>query len=230
MIRLKSFFVHIITAVRAAAIRRTDKAFAMQEFSAGDGQLEVICGPMFSGKSEELIRRIRRVQISGKPFLLFKPRIDSRYDPNSIISHDARKLEAIPTGIDRTALAEIEKAVAASSAEVIAFDEVHFYDPMLAESIKRWVGSGKRVIASGLDMDFRGEPIGPIAQLLAIADDVDKLKAICAKCKSRPAVMSQRIVNGRPAGWNDPTILVGAADRYEPRCRKCHEIVRPTQA
>lgn len=188
------------------------------------GSLEVICGPMFSGKSEELIRRVKRVQISGKSFLLFKPSIDNRYDVQHVVSHDQRRLEAIITGADQDAIKEVENLVHAKQPEVIAFDEGNFYDDSIVEIISKWVSEGKRIIVAGLDTNFRGEPFGPMAPLLALADYVDKLKAICMKCKGREAVMTQRLINGLPAKASDPTILVGGFDSYEARCRACHEI------
>jgi thymidine kinase len=196
----------------------------MEEFKLG--HLEVICGPMFSGKSEELIRRLKRVQISSKKFLLFKPVIDNRYDLNHVVSHDQRKLEAIITGNDAKAMKEIEGIVAKENPDVIAFDEGNFYDASLIQAAGKWVSQGKRVIVAGLDQDFRGLPFGPMPSLLAIADFVDKLKAICMKCKSDYGTMTQRLVNGRPAKFSDPTILVGGFDSYEVRCRNCHEILR----
>lgn len=190
------------------------------------GSLEIICGPMFSGKSEELIRRLKRVQISGKSFLLFKPSIDNRYDATHVVSHDHRKLEAIVTGTDKDAIIDIENLVNTKNPEVIGFDEGNFYDSdsNIVPAIKKWVAEGKRIIVAGLDTDFRGETFGPMGDLLAHADNVDKLKAICMKCKSREAVMTQRLINGRPAKYSDPTIVVGAAEMYEARCRACHEI------
>ena len=188
------------------------------------GQLEVVCGPMFSGKSEELIRRLRRVQISGKSFLLFKPSIDKRYDATHVVSHDQRKLEAIVTGTDKDAIEEIENLVRAKQPEVIGFDEGNFYDNDIIEPVSKWVLEGRRVIVAGLDTNFRGETFGPMGELLARADYVDKIKAICMKCKNKEAVMTQRLINGRPAKYSDPTIVVGAAEMYEARCRKCHEI------
>ncbi len=188
------------------------------------GSLEAICGPMFSGKSEELIRRLKRVQISGKNFLLLKPSIDNRYDVSHVVSHDQRKLEAIVTGTDKDAIIEIENLVNARQPEVIAFDEGNFYDVYLIEVISKWVSEGRRVIVAGLDTNFRGEPFGPMGEILARADYVDKIKAICIKCKSREAVMTQRLINGQPARYSDPTIVVGASEMYEARCRACHEI------
>lgn len=195
----------------------------MEEFKLG--HLEVICGPMFSGKSEELIRRLKRVQISDKKFLLFKPAIDNRYDVMHVVSHDQRKLEAVITGIDEDAIRKIEQIAQQNEADVIAFDEGNFYGKALISAVEKWVSKGKRVIVAGLDTDFRGQPFGPMPHLMAIADFVDKLKAICMKCKSDYGTMTQRLVNGKPAKASDPTILVGGFDSYEVRCRNCHEIL-----
>ena len=179
---------------------------------------------MFSGKSEELIRRLKRVQISGKSFVLFRPAIDNRYDANHVVSHDQRKLEAVITGTGINGIKQMENMVEEKQPEVIAFDEGNFYDNNVVTAVKKWVSQGKRVIVTGLDTDFRGETFGPMGDLLACADYVDKLKAICMKCKSREAVMTQRLINGQPAKRSDPTILVGGFDSYEARCRECHEI------
>jgi thymidine kinase len=198
----------------------------MHEFMQSVGQLEVICGPMFSGKSEELIRRLRRVELSGKEFLLFKPNLDNRYEVDSVVSHDARKLKAIATGVDKNGLQVIETIASKfPDAGVIGFDEVHLYDPHVTELIEKWVAKGKRVIAAGLDTDFRGKPFGCMPQLLCAADYVDKLKAICAKCKTNPATMSQRMSDGKPARYSDPVVL-GSSENYEARCRKCHQVIK----
>src|SRR3989344_9558737 len=189
------------------------------------GSLEVVCGPMFSGKSEELIRRVKRVEISGKSFLLFKPSMDSRYDAAHVVSHDHRKLEAVVTGTGTDAVRDMEDMVKAKQPEVVAFDEGNFYGKEIIEAIERWVHEGRRVIVAGLDTDFRGEVFGPMGELLAKADYVDKIKAICMKCKNREAVMTQRLINGLPAKRSDPTIVVGASEMYEARCRSCHEII-----
>jgi thymidine kinase len=194
----------------------------MRDFEKGS--LEVICGPMFSGKSEELIRRIKRVQISGKSFLLFKPAIDNRYDLNHVVSHDNRKLDAIITGINSEAIENLSKLIEKENPEVVAFEEGNFFDKSLTSQVMKFVKEGRRVIVAGLDTNFRGEPFGPMGDLLAHADYVDKLKAICMKCKNREAVMTQRVINGRPAKRSDPTIVVGGFDSYEARCRECHEI------
>lgn len=195
----------------------------MQEFHKGS--LEVVCGPMFSGKSEELIRRLKRVQISGKKFLLFKPAIDNRYDVNYVVSHDQRKLDAIITGTDGDAISEVERLVDQHNPEVVAFDEGNFYDTTIVNAVKKWVSEGRRIIVAGLDTNFRGETFGPMGELLALADYVDKLKAICMRCKSREGVMTQRLIDGRPAKASDPLILVGGFDSYEARCRECHEVI-----
>ncbi len=190
------------------------------------GHLEVITGPMFSGKSEELIRRLKRVQISGNKFFLFKPVIDNRYDVSYVVSHDMRKLEALPIGTDEDSLKKLEKMVDTSPdfIQVVAFDEANFFDPYITKLVSKWIKQGRRVIAAGLDMTFRGEPFGPLPHLLAVADYVDKLKAICMKCNVAEGIITQRLVNGKPAKASDPTILVGASENYEARCRKCHEI------
>ncbi|MBI3190385.1 thymidine kinase [archaeon] len=202
------------------------KGIKMNEFDTG--HIEVVCGPMFSGKSEELMRRLRRVQISGKNFILFKPSIDTRYSTEHVVSHDLRKLEAKTIGVNKESLIELEKFIDDTEPfiEVIAFDEANFLDPYIINLVQKWRSQGRRVVAAGLDLTFRDEPFGPMPQLLAIADYVDKLKAICMKCKNHSGTVTQRIVNGLPAKYSDPTILVGAAETYEVRCRKCHELTR----
>ncbi len=192
------------------------------------GHLEVICGPMFSGKSEELLRRLRRIEISGKNFLLFKPVIDNRYDAEHVVSHDLRKLKAKAVGTGRESLQELESFVDSNPEfiDVVAFDEANFFDPYIYDLAQKWVAQGRRVIATGLDMTFRGEPFGAVPQLLAIADRVDKLKAICMKCKKEEGLITQRLVDGQPARYSDPTIVVGAKEMYEVRCRLCHELIR----
>ncbi|MCX6815615.1 MAG: thymidine kinase [Candidatus Aenigmarchaeota archaeon] len=197
----------------------------MDEFHMG--HLEVICGPMFSGKSEELIRRLKRVNIAGNNFFVFKPVIDNRYDVGHVVSHDLRKLEAKPIGTDEASLKELEQFIdnAKPFVEVVAFDEANFFDLYIVDLVQKWVKQGRRVIAAGLDMTFRGEPFGPVPQLMAIADYVDKIKAVCMKCKKEPGIITQRLIDGKPAKYSTPTILVGGFESYEVRCRKCHEII-----
>jgi len=182
------------------------------------GSIEVICGSMFSGKSEELIRRVRRVQIARKKVQIFKPLLDNRYHVQYIYSHNGSKLKA--TCIENPE--EILKVVK-HGIEVIAIDEAQFFDDRIIEVCQILANQGKRVIVAGLDQDFRGEPFGPIPALLAIAEYVDKLQAICMVC-GRPATRTQRLVNGKPADYNDPTILIGAKESYEARCRQHHEV------
>ncbi len=190
----------------------------MQETCSG-GSIEVICGSMFSGKSEELIRRVRRVQIARKKVQIFKPLIDNRYHIQYIYSHNGSKVEA--TCVEKAA--EILKKVKLDT-EVVAIDETQFFDQAIVKVCQMLADQGKRVIIAGLDQDFRGEPFGPMPNLLAIAEYVDKLHAICMVC-GKSATRTQRLVNGKPADYHDPTILIGAQESYEARCRKHHEVL-----
>lgn len=185
-----------------------------------DGWIEVICGSMFSGKSEELIRRIHRVQIAKKKVQIFKPTIDTRYSIQYIYSHNGTKIEAINISNSKELLEKIE-----SDTEVVAIDEAQFYDKEIVAICQKLADQGKRVIVAGLDQDFRGEPFGPIPKLLAIAEYIDKLQAICVIC-GKTASRTQRLVNGQPAKYSDPTILIGAKETYEARCRKCHVVIK----
>ncbi|MEZ4629660.1 MAG: thymidine kinase [Deinococcales bacterium] len=187
------------------------------------GWLELIVGPMFSGKSEELIRRVTRALIAKQEVQVFKPRIDNRYDKVAIASHAGRKLEAI--AIDE--VEDIRKLLKASG-HVVAIDEAQFLSADLIELSTELAEEGKRVIVAGLDLDFRAEPFGPIPGLLARAESVQKLTAICARC-TQAATRTQRLVNNNPAHYDDPIILVGAFESYEPRCRSCHEVPRHTR-
>ena len=186
--------------------------------SRNEGWIEVICGSMFSGKSEELIRRVRRVQIAKKKIQIFKPTIDNRYAVQYIYSHNGTKVEAINVVESKEIMEKVEP-----DTEVIAIDEAQFYDDDIVLICQKLADQGKRVIIAGLDQDFRGEPFGPIPKLLAIAEYVDKLQAICMIC-GNTASRTQRLVNGQPAKYSDPTILIGAQESYEARCRKCHVV------
>lgn len=188
--------------------------------SLNHGFIEVIVGPMFSGKSEELIRRIKRAQIAKQKVQVFKPAIDNRYAVGQVVSHDRSSMEAIPVEKASEILELLEK-----DTQVVAVDEVQFFDHAIVDVIRKIADMGKRVICAGLDMDFRGEPFGPTPDIMAIAESVDKLTAVCVKCGA-PATRTQRLVNGRPAKYNDPIILIGAHETYEARCRKCHEVPR----
>ncbi len=185
-----------------------------------DGWIEVICGSMFSGKSEELIRRVHRVQIAKKKVQVFKPTIDTRYSIQYIYSHNGTKIEAINISNSKELLEKTEP-----DTEVVAIDEAQFYDKGIVTICQKLADQSRRVIVAGLDQDFRGEPFGPIPELLAVAEYIDKLQAICMICGS-PASRTQRLVNGKPAKYSDPTILIGAKETYEARCRKCHIVIK----
>ena len=182
------------------------------------GWIEMVVGPMYSGKSEELIRRIKRAQIAKQNILVFKPMIDNRYSIEKVVSHSGMNEEAIRIEKAREILKYIE-----SDTEVIAIDEVQFFDDEIIDILRDLADQGLRVIAAGLDTDFRGVPFGPTPNLLAIAEFVDKITAICMIC-GQPAHWTQRLIDGKPAGFNEPTILVGAKESYEARCRLHHEV------
>ncbi len=185
------------------------------------GRLEVICGSMFCGKTEELIRRVRRAIIARQTVKVFKPQLDDRYGIQNITSHTGQSVAAIPVASSEDIL-----ALADGGATVVAIDEAQFFDVGLIEVVRRLVDERSlRVILAGLDTDFRGEPFGPMPQLLSIAEEVIKLHAICVVC-GEEASRTQRLVDGKPAAYDDPTILVGAQESYEARCRQHHE-VRP---
>ncbi|MBN1249513.1 MAG: thymidine kinase [Anaerolineae bacterium] len=185
---------------------------------ANSGWIEVVCGSMFSGKTEELIRRLRRAVIAKQRIQVFKPALDTRYNHKAISSHNGLQLTAIPAE-DSAAI----RALVDREAGVIAIDEVQFFDEGVIELCDALAEAGHRVICAGLDMDFRGEPFGPMPQLLAIAERVDKLQAICVVC-GQPASRTQRLIAGRPACYEDPIVLVGASEVYEARCRAHHEV------
>jgi len=184
------------------------------------GWIEVICGSMFSGKSEELIRRVHRVQIARKKVQVFKPIIDNRFAVQYIYSHNGSKIEAINISQPKELLEKLDPDI-----EVIAIDEAQFYSDDIISICQKLADQGKRIIIAGLDQDFRGEPFGPVPKLLAIAEYIDKLQAICMVC-GNPASRTQRLVNGKPAKYSDPTILIGAKESYEARCRKCHVVIK----
>lgn len=184
------------------------------------GWIEVIAGPMYSGKSEELIRRIRRVKIAKQKVQVFKPEIDNRYSKEDVVSHCGEKEEAIPVRNSRQILELIHEDV-----DVIAIDEAQFFDRDIVQVVCTLADKHKRVICAGLDMDFRGEPFGSMPDLMSVAEFVDKIQAVCMKC-GRPATRTQRLINGQPSGYDDPIVLVGAMESYEARCRKCHEVLK----
>lgn len=182
------------------------------------GWLEVIAGPMYSGKSEELIRRIKRARIARQKVQVFKPAIDNRYDLNDVVSHAGDRAGAVAVNSSSDILGLVE-----DDTEVVAIDEVQFFDKELIDVCTALANKNKRVICAGLDLDFRGEPFGPTPELMAIAEFVDKIKAICIVC-GNPATRTQRLIDGAPARYSDPVVLVGATESYEARCRKCHDV------
>lgn len=180
------------------------------------GWLEVICGPMFAGKSEELIRRVRTLSYAHQKIIAFKPAIDNRYDATAIASHDGEKFSAYAV----KDIADMEKLLT-PDVQVVAIDEVQFFKDGIVSFVEKLADKGIRVIVAGLDTDFRGEPFGPMPELLARAEFVTKLTAACTVCGCA-ATRTQRLVNGEPAKFDDPVILVGAKESYEARCRKHH--------
>ena len=182
------------------------------------GKLEVVCGSMFSGKTEELLRRLRRSEIAKKRVLTIKNHIDTRSGTTIITSHNGNNREAHPLENSPEMVNLITRM--AESADVIGIDEIQFFSLEIIPVIKSLVSQGKSIIVAGLDLDFRGEPFPIVAHLLALADDVAKLTAICMTC-GETAHYTQRIINGAPASYYDPVILVGAAEFYEARCRYC---------
>ncbi|MFX3624416.1 MAG: thymidine kinase [Ectobacillus sp.] len=180
------------------------------------GWVEVICGSMFSGKSEELIRRVRRTQFAKQKAIVFKPSIDNRYSEEDVVSHNGAKVNAIPVASSAAILEHVTEEL-----DVIAIDEIQFFDEDIVEVVQELANRGYRVIVAGLDQDFRGLPFGQVPQLMAIAEHVTKLQAVCSVCGA-PASRTQRLINERPASFHDPIILVGALESYEPRCRHCH--------
>jgi thymidine kinase len=184
------------------------------------GWIEVICGSMFSGKTEELIRRVRRAQIARQRVQVFKHSLDARYAEREVASHNGLQLEAIPV----ESSAQLRTLIAPETT-VVAIDEGQFFDEGLVALCEELADRGLRVIVAGLDMDFRGEPFGPMPQLMAQAERVDKLQAICVVCGG-PASRTQRLINGQPAAYDDPVIMVGAEEVYQARCRGCHQVRR----
>jgi thymidine kinase len=183
------------------------------------GSIEVICGSMFCGKTEELIRRLRRAVIARQKVQVFKPSIDRRYDAGEkVTSHAGMAFDAIPIRSSRELLELLNP-----DTTVIGLDEAQFLDEDIILIVQTLAERGIRIIAAGLDTDFRGEPFGSMPTLMSIAERVDKLQAICMVC-GEPAARTQRLVNGKPANYSDPIVIVGAAEMYEARCRQHHEV------
>lgn len=180
------------------------------------GHIEIICGSMFCGKTEELIRRVRRAIIAQQQVQVFKPELDNRYHLEQVTSHTGQNIEAQALKHSAEIAAQL-----APDTTVVAIDEAQFFDRSLPDVVEKLANRGLRVIVAGLDLDFRAEPFGPMPHLMSIAEEVTKLRAICVVC-GEVACRSQRLVDGRPARYDDPIIVVGAHETYEARCRQHH--------
>ena len=185
------------------------------------GWIECICGSMFSGKSEELLRRIKRGVIAKQKVLLFKPSIDNRYEENMVSTHNGNSYESV--NIDKAE--QIYDYIIDKKYDIIGIDEVQFFDEKIVEVINKLADDGIRVIVAGLDMDFKAEPFHPMPEIMAVSEMVTKLHAVCNKC-GKEASRSQRVIDGEPARYDDPIVVIGASESYEARCRHCHEIKR----
>jgi thymidine kinase len=185
-----------------------------------NGSVEVITGSMFCGKTEELIRRLRRATIARQTVQAFKPAIDVRYALEKVKSHSGSEFQALPVQSSAEVLDNLNQ-----DTTVVAIDEAQFFDMGIVEIVQALADRGIRVIVAGLDTDFRGEPFGPMPELMAKAEVVDKLHAICMVC-GEPACRTQRLVNGNPANYHDPVVIVGASELYEARCRQHHKVPR----
>jgi len=183
------------------------------------GWIEVIVGCMFAGKTEELIRRVRTLQYAKKNILVVKPSIDNRYSTTEIASHSGYRVKSINVNSALEILHYVKK-----DTEVVAIDEVQFFGEDIIDVCEHLADKGVRVMCAGLDRDFRGEPFGVMPELITRAEFITKLSAVCVKCGA-PATRTQRLVNGKPASYDDPIVLVGASETYEARCRHCHEIL-----
>lgn len=184
------------------------------------GRIELICGSMFSGKTEELIRRVKRARIARQPVQVFKPAIDNRYVEGRVNSHSGHSDDAISVTCASDILTNLE-----ADTTVVAIDEAQFFDTELIPIVEQLADKNLRVILAGLDLDFRGEPFGPMPALMCHAEEVTKLHAICVVC-GELASRTQRLVDGKPARYDDPIIMVGASESYEARCRQCHSVPR----
>ncbi len=189
----------------------------MRLVPAGGGWLEVVCGPMFSGKSEELLRRLRRAEIAGQRVGLFKPSVDDRFGTCDVVSHAGARRNAQAVGDPD------DLSTRAEACEVVGIDEIQFFPTSIVPVVRGLVAGGRRVVVSGLDLDYRARPFGAMPELLAVAEFVDKLQAVCHRCGGA-ATLTQRLVDGRPAPLAMPTVVIGAEDQYEARCRACYRL------
>lgn len=189
------------------------------EFKAG--WIEVIAGCMYAGKTEELLRRVRRIEYAKKSVIVFKPTIDNRYSNDEVVSHNNNKTKSI----NILKANDIYNYVVEPYPYAIVIDEVQFMDEEILDVCNFYANKGVRVICAGLDKDFRGEPFGIMPEILAMAEKVTKLDAICSVCGGI-ATRTQRIIDGKPAYYDDPIIMVGAKEQYEARCRHCHIVLK----
>lgn len=183
-----------------------------------NGSIEVICGSMFSGKSEELIRRVKRASIARQKVQVFKHSLDNRFHKKEIVSHSGFAYEAYAV----THTSQIRELLH-DDTQVVGIDEAQFFDDTLPAICQKLADEGLRVIVAGLDQDFLGRPFGPMPTMMAVAEHVDKIHAICMRC-GMPASRSQRLIDGKPAAADSPLIVVGASESYEARCRRCHSV------
>lgn len=182
------------------------------------GKLTVICGSMFAGKTEELIRLARRALYAKKTVQVFKPRVDDRYDQTMVVTHMGVKHTAVPV----SSIMELKSKLSRET-DMVLIEEAQFFDDSIVGLVVELADSGTDVVCAGLDQDFRRQPFGPMPKLLSAADEVVKLRAICMKCGA-PASHTYRVIDGKPAHWNDPIILIGATESYEARCRRCFKL------
>lgn len=184
-----------------------------------EGYIEVITGCMFAGKTEELIRRINTLKYANKNIVVIKPKVDNRYSDDEVVSHAGKSVKSLVVSSSLEILDHVD-----ASTDVIAIDEVQFFDENIVLVCEHFALQGKRVMVAGLDMDFRGEPFGVIPKLMTTAEFVTKLTAVCTQCGA-PATRTQRLVNGSPASYDDPIVLIGASESYEARCRHDHIVM-----
>lgn len=183
------------------------------------GRIEVITGCMFAGKTEEMLRRLRRAEIANADVEIVKPEIDDRYGKTTVGTHVGRTWEATVIGLDEEGISQLKSI----EADIIAVDEFNFFEPEFVSVLDELANDGKRVLVSGLDQTYRGDPFTPMDEAIAIADEVDKLSAVCEECGSE-ATKTQRIIDGKPAEADEPTVVVGAEESYQARCRNCHQL------
>lgn len=183
-----------------------------------EGYIEVITGCMFAGKTEELIRRINVLRYANKNIVVFKPKVDNRYSDDEVVSHAGKRVKSLVVSNALEILDHVD-----AETHVVAIDEVQFFDDNIVLVCEHLALLGLRVMVAGLDMDFRGEPFGVIPKLMTTAEFVTKLTAVCTKCGA-PATRTQRLVNGKPASYHDPIVLIGASESYEARCRHDHVV------